>query len=299
MRITWIFRIRKENNLKIREAIRKILEEIVYQINQFLGYTYWLHIGDLITPCDGNITAGQYFVISRVLDIERMMSGEEPEWQNLITDAILGNERTIKDKMLANQKFKILVDSLNTRGLNPNIAKCSISDDPLVLNNGTHRIGWCILHDPNIYIPCVRDRHDLKPWFPITGDKYFDCILSPEQLMILKNRFYKILMENVRTELTALISFSKKLEFIDILKEYGKVTESCEIEFSNQKFMVFRFRLNKQLLFANKRRICSKYICEIETKLEGYGKIGHTVTESMELENWIEEESGNKLFLSN
>ena len=110
-----------------------------------LGCTYWIHIGDLLTPCEGNITAGQYFVTSRVLDIETMRTGGTPKWQNLLTDKILGNTRTEKEKIKADKNFQLLVESLESRGLNPNIAKCSISDNPVVLNNGTHRVGWCVL----------------------------------------------------------------------------------------------------------------------------------------------------------
>ena len=184
----------------LKKECRRTLEKTVYVINRFLGYTYWLHLGDLLTPCEGNITAGQYFIASRVLDIEKILKGGEPEWHNILSDQILGCDRILKEKIKANQKFKVLIESLDARGLNPNIAKCSVSDNPIVLNNGTHRVGWCILRQPNRYLPCCRDRHDLKPWFPIEGDKYFGAILNAEQLDILRNRFNRILEENVRTE---------------------------------------------------------------------------------------------------
>lgn len=62
----------------LKKECRRTLEKTVYVINRFLGYTYWLHLGDLLTPCEGNITAGQYFIASRVLDIEKILKGGNP-----------------------------------------------------------------------------------------------------------------------------------------------------------------------------------------------------------------------------
>lgn len=283
-------------DLKVKQKMRWILEEITYLINRFLGQTYWIHLGDLLTPCEGNITAGQYFVASRVLDIEKMIEGGEPEWQNLLTDKICGHEMTQEDKVKANDKFKLLIESLEFRGLNPNIAKCSVSDNPLVLNNGTHRIGWSVLHEPNMYVPCVRDRHDLVPWFPVVGEKYFGDILDRKQLDILEDRFNKILAQNVRTDLTAFINQDIEKELVDVLNKYGKVTECCKVVVEGEVLAVFRFHLNKQFLFTKGKHICSKYVCEMEGKLKGQGKFGHTVTESIQIENWIEEKTGKRLF---
>lgn len=283
-------------DLKIKQKIRWMLEEIVYLIHRFLGQTYWFHLGDLLTPCEGNVTAGQYIVVSRVLDIEKIIEGGDPEWQNLISDRICGHERSQEDKQKANQNFKLLVESLDSRGLNPNIAKCSISDNPVVLNNGTHRIGWCVLREPNMYVPCVRERHDLVPWFPVEGKKYFDKILDKKQLDVLEDRFNKILKENVRTDLTAFINQGAEKELADILNEYGEITESCQTIVTGEVLTVFRFHLNKQFLFTKGKHICSKYVCEMESRLNGKGKFGHTVTESVQIENWIEEKTGQKLF---
>lgn len=281
--------------MKIKQNARHLLEKMDYHINKFLGYTYWLHIGDLLTPCEGYMTAGQYLIASRILDVEELDKGRMPEWQNLLTDGIYG-EKTIQDKEKANLKFKLLLESLDSRGLNPNIAKCSISDNPLVLNNGTHRIAWCALREPNIYLPCVLDRHDLKPWFPINGEQYFTGILNHEQLEALKCRYDKLLKGDIRTDLTACINKSKKAELSGLLNEYGEITGCSETVVDNNILEVFRFRLKKQFLFTKGNRVFSKYVCKIEDKLKGSVRLGHTVTESMEIENWIEEKSGSRIF---
>lgn len=286
--------------MEIKKKLRKILEEIRYQSERVLGCIYWIHIGDLLTPCEGNITAGQYFVTSRVLDIETMRTGGTPKWQNLLTDKILGNTRTEKEKIKADKNFQLLVESLESRGLNPNIAKCSISDNPVVLNNGTHRVGWCVLYAPNMYVPCIRNRNDLKPWFPIEGKGYFEKYLDRDQLHILENRFNKILEEGeVRSELTAYIECGKADIMEKVINEYGKMIDNCEIIVDGCILKCFRFRLNKQFLFTEKNMIYSKYVREMERRLNGDGIIAHTVTKSIEIENWLEEKSGEQLFSNN
>ena len=61
-----------------------------------------------------------------------------------------------------------------------------------------------------MYVPCIRNRNDLKPWFPIEGKGYFEKYLDRDQLHILENRFNKILEEGeVRSELTAYIECGK------------------------------------------------------------------------------------------
>ena len=67
--------------MRLRSTARKCLEKVDYGISRFLGYTYWLHVGDLLTPCEGEMTSGQYIVASRVLDIDRIRGGGAPFWE--------------------------------------------------------------------------------------------------------------------------------------------------------------------------------------------------------------------------
>jgi hypothetical protein len=147
-------------------AIKKyILEHIHFYIEKELGYTYWFHIGDLLTYCDGNMTAGQYIIASRILDIEMIEKNQEPYWQNYLSELLSGSAQN----NFVNIKFINLVRSLNQRGLNPNIKSLTISESPMVLNDGTHRIAWCTLHLPNAYLPCMQFKK-AEPWFPIEGE---------------------------------------------------------------------------------------------------------------------------------
>lgn len=253
-----------------------------------LGYTYWLHIGDLLTFCDGNMTAGQYFVASRVLDIEMIENKQIPYWQNYMSELVYG---TPKDTF-ANIKFVNLINSLNQRGLNPNIESLSISDSPIVLNNGTHRIAWCALNMSNAYLPCRQIKKDLLPWFPIQGRKFWkDSGLSETELKVLEERYETIISLEVRTWITAYIKAEYFAEFTIIIKDYGTIRKSLNISLDNHDCYVVTINLKKQKLYASRNKIKSYYVDEVEEKMKQYpawGRIAHTVTESVEIENFIE-----------
>lgn len=272
----------------IRKAARHFLEQVHFYIKKALGYTYWLHIGDLLTYCDGNMTAGQYFVASRILDIELIEKDKVPYWQNYLSEIIRG---TPNDN-LANVKFINLVNSLNCRGFNPNIEALSISDSPIVLNNGTHRIAWCVLHMPNAYLPFRQFKKDLKPWFPIDGGVFWKKLgLDEAALDILQKKYKEILLLNVRTWLTAYVRVEFYSDFIKIMQLYGEIRQSINISMNNIEYYVVSINLKKQKLYTSKDSIKSYYIDEIEKGMKKYhdwGRIAHTVTESVQMENYIE-----------
>ena len=234
----------------MKKQIRKILEQTRGKIDRVLGATYWLHIGDLLTPCEGNITAGQLMTAARVLDISSIYAGGMPTWQNIITDAVYGKKRSESDRERANQKFISLVNSMDLRGFNPSISRCSIADHPIVLNNGTHRLGWCVHKLPNAYIPCVRDRHDLAPWFPIDGNSFFDSILDPRSLVELETAFHQIIHNQIRTKLTAYTNIDREKEIMCMrygINGYDEQTQK-EIADSMNISQSYISRLEKKIL---------------------------------------------------
>lgn len=277
---------------KIRSILRKHLELVVFIIQRKLGFVYWMHIGDVLTLCDGQMTGGQYFIASRALDIELIEKGLEPIWQNKLHDYFYEPmDEANADR--ANTRFKLLVNSINKRGLDPNVEPLSISDNPICLNNGTHRIAYMVLKSPNAYLPFKRIDKDIIPWFPVSGRTFWREKGMPEDELIMLEDRYKVMQENVRMALSGYVIESKWEEFKERCTEVGLIYKSQRIEIDGVTYIAFQWKLLKQKLFTDGKVIRSTYITKLDGLLkkefgENYGVLAHTVTESIELDTYIE-----------
>lgn len=209
---------------KTKKILRGILEKTDNAIQLRLGYAHWLHIGDVLAPCRGKMTGGQFIVASRILDIERIRSGTNPYWQNHLCEAIYGEKMTEAHKAKSNDGFMRLVESIDARGLNPAFAQCSIANHPLVLNNGTHRVAYLAATGKNGYLPFVCTQRDSKPWFPLDGREYFSKRgLDGKELDLLEEYYLYDVLKNVRTWLTALIRREYIEKFEQELAGFGEI----------------------------------------------------------------------------
>lgn len=282
---------------KVKRNMRASLESLQYMIDRKLGCVYWLHIGDLLTPCDGNVTGGQMFVASRVLDIKRIQNGEYPIWQNKLHDYVYQPmDQEASDR--ANLKFVRLVHSLNKRGLNPNIEKLSITDAPICLNNGTHRIAYMVLENPNAFLPFERKEKDLKPWFPINGKSYWMEHGMPEtECQQLLEEYERILTQYVRVVLSGYVRSEYYNLFEEVSSQYGCIIRKQRVEIDKDAYVVFQWKLRKQSLYTARRQLRSIYVDSVigdMNRITGrneWGGVAHTVTESIEIENSIENEA--------
>jgi hypothetical protein len=115
--------------------------------------------------------------------------------------------------------------------------------------------------------------------------------LSETELDVLQKKYKEIVSSNIRTWLTAYIRSEFFSEFINIMKNYGEVRKTINIKLNDIEYYAVAINLKKQKLYASKDSIKSYYIDEIEKEMEKYhnwGRIAHTVTESVEIENYIE-----------
>lgn len=278
---------------KLKRMLRNILEKAVFWIERKLGCTYWLHIGDVLTPCDGMITGGQYLVSTRIKDVTLIKAGREPVWQNKMTQ--LSGKKSEEQLQQANEKFVRLVSSLDRRGMNPNVAKLSISDDPICLNNGTHRIAYMALYTPNAYLPFERIEKDLKPWFPVDGAMYWKKMgLTEEEIRELHEQYFTIINQQVRTHLSGYCLKSHFDAALSKIEKYGKIETFWDIEIESRTYVYFTWKLYKQSLYTDKKQVKSAYVqtlCAELDRLYGneWGSLAHTVTESISLENTLED----------
>ena len=278
---------------KLKKNATVFLGKAAFWIERKLGYVYWLHIGDVLTPCDGMITGGQYIVAARVKDVILIKAGCEPVWQNKMSQLLY--KKSEEQLQQDNENFVRLVSSLDRRGMNPNVDKLSISDAPICLNNGTHRIAYMALYTPNAYLPFERIEKDLKPWFPIDGARYWkEKKLAEEEIRELQEQYFTIINQQVRTYLSGYCLKSHFDAALSQIKKYGQIETFWDIEIGSRNYVYFTWKLYKQSLYTDKKQVKSVYVQTLCTELDRlygneWGSLAHTVTESISLENTLED----------
>ncbi len=262
----------------------------------------WLHIGDLLTPCNGKITGVQFFIISRVLDVERRRENLPFYWQNRFNE-YFWPQMTRQEEENMEAKFDLLIHSLNRRGFNPNVNAVSITDCPVGLNDGAHRTAWHIVYAPDSYVPCYLGNRSLSTAFwPLDGEKLFiEAGLPKEELEILQSRYRKMIEnDEIRTSLTGYVKVADFDFFASIMRTYGEIVSMTRIEKDSEEFIVFRVKLFKQWIYYKNKKMRSKYVEAVRRRMrmmcgDGWGRMADTVTTSIELENSIEGETLAKL----
>lgn len=285
----------------------------ILALNKMLKMKYkviYLHIADLFLPFEGYITAGQYILVSRILDIESANQGGggseiEFRWQTRLTECVNKKKQSYEEKKKSDLYFKKIIDSMSEYGFNPYISALGLASVPLLFNDGSHRLAYLFCKDYNAYVP-VQIR-SLKPWFPLDGYAYWkNKGLTLDELSELNDRYGKILTTEIHSQISGFIKAKLLTEnVISLIKEYadfqiyekiqkvnkrlitqGKVVAS----FHNEDVVIFRMHPIKQSMYYHHGSIRSKYFDELNIKIskvlhtKKWGYVAATVTESLELE---------------
>lgn len=204
-------------------------------------------------------------------------------------------------------------------GWDPNISQVTVVNNPMVINDGTHRIAIAYCSNPNFYVPVqftVR-----KPWFSLDGSSYWsERGLTGEEISALTRRHNQVLRE-LKTRITGFIisdylseeTRSKIREFgeLHIIKRfdaeelvlhenraYRAFAKACKKAAGISKDWTF-FGLDIKCMDLRYKnyRLSSACIERLKKELklllnhDHYGYITSSVTEAVELECFFEEVS--------
>ena len=248
----------------------------------------YIHIGDLLTPLDGKMTGGQYIIASRMLDIKLARKAKPYYWWIYINELYYNKPVTKEEITKFNVDFDIIIESLDKNGYNTFYGdSCSIYQNPVIINNGTHRIAYLSLYYPNSYITYNIDN---VIWFDKDGKNFWsEKGMTNNKQKLLENQFKKIIHNNVRTYLFGYCK-TEIFEIVqNVINNYGSIFEIVLFKNRNEEFAGFHFYLNKQHLYIENFKIFSVYCNEIITKISAkldynWGQIAHSVTESITME---------------
>lgn len=262
----------------------------------------WVHIGDILTPLEGKITAVQLFIISRVLDVERRRDGKPFYWQNRFNE-FFWPEMSKEAEQMMEKRVELLIRSLKKRGFAPNTSAGSITEYPFGMNDGAHRTAFYTVYAPNSFLPYFIGNKSLTDSFwPFDGESFFlKAGLPIEELEKLRNRYMEMLeKDEVRTSITGYIEKKYFKIFEIVIKNYGQITEICFIKLQNIDFVVFRIKLKKQKLILVKKSFSSKYVDRLTRDLRirtwgGVVQVASSVSLSVKMENDLEKECMQEL----
>ena len=282
--------------------------KLIFQKKRGIQKCY-LNYLDLLMPYNGLLTAHQYIIISRILDIESFLGGGYFFWQRRIT-LLDGLEKLSNmDLERLDERFYDLLTSLKEKGFDPSIDNIVISRHPVELLNGTHRLAWLALFDKKIQIPCVSvEDYSI---FPVDGFQWLKCINLPEkEIFFIKERYDRLLAENNHYLLAiANINIYHKLKeeikrYFMICDEKKDITISVDVkskliktEWKNDsiykivegRVSLFYLKLNNQLLIMENGRVKSAVISALIRRLDiidglkGEYWIAHTISESIRI----------------
>lgn len=320
-----------KEKLKIRYRIRQVFiffisckERILLSFSNLLNNEigiHYLHISDLLTPIDGKMTAVQYIISSRIIDI-RLFRGEEKKYKKVSLENSLfpwaarlsyGNrlcDNIGKDFIQkSDNHFLFDIDCMNKYGYSPVFGYVYCSVNPLTQSGGTHRLAWLYLESKNSFFPVKFSKKNMfykTPMLPLDGESYMDSLVSDWEKTILEEN-YKDVLSSVRTYLSGII-INPNENIMEIIKSFGNILDFLEIRIDNSKilksiksiikrkitqdtFYTFHIQLNKQRIYYFKGKIKSMYIDKMNKELKPYLKdkqrftyICPTVTDSIELD---------------
>lgn len=276
--------------------IKKICRKIIntyrrerQKKNCDVGKIVFLNLGDILTPCNGVITTVQYIIASRMLDIEEIENGKQCVWAYKINTRKFSED----EKNKHNDTFLKLINSLKKNGYSPFYDMEQLPElvvnGPCIVNHGTHRIGYFALNNPTIQLPF---RYVWDSSFPLNGFDYWKQNgIEESVLKCLEDKLNSVLAERIRTYLSG---YCKEEFFYTVekeIKKFGNIIESTKLKKNNGIYVLFNFRLDKQLLYVDKKQLLSEPVQEIQKLLniddKSWGKLGNTVTESINIENEI------------
>lgn len=274
----------------------------------------YLNYLDMLMPYNGMFTVNQCVTISRILDIERFFEGRPFFWQRRLTILDGIEKLNHKELELLDTRFYDLLISLKEKGYDSNIDNIVISNHPIELLNGTHRLAWIALYEKSMQIPCVSVAD--YNIYPVDGLQWLKCInLPPKEILFIKERYDKLLTDNsycllviaciniypiLIGEISKYFIISNEKRDLTISEEQKRKlmkSERRNNELSNiieGRFCIFNLKLLNQLLMMENGKIISVVISALTRRLnlidqlEGKYWIAHTISESIKIMSIIE-----------
>jgi hypothetical protein len=258
------------HNYGFKKTIKSIHEDIMHKHDKF-----FLAPIDLMIPVDGVITAAQYIIISRYIDIERLYEGKNTIW-----DKRLGELDDVNRQWTENDAtyYRKLIKSLDSMGWDYNISSVFVNKEPLYAYNGTHRLAYALKRNPYQVIPIIAFNTGWL-WSVEDGKRYWiNKGLSCEEMDILTKKYVEVL-KSVDKTLFLVVPKQRYNEFIPddniqleeineyrierkIYNEYGYNKNICLLlnSYFNNNIIVIRFSLKRQVLKICKHSLVSLYI---------------------------------------
>lgn len=298
--------------------LKKLLSKIKNRLIRFTPpYDCFVYVGDLLSPYDGKLTAGQLIIVSRILDIESYNNGfSEFAWQQrfheICNKDIDMSQKEIKE--LQNY-FSNIINSLELNGFNPNMSRIQLIARQytyLLPNNGTHRIAW-LFCKKQYFIPSTIMQGNI--WFSLCGEEYWhEKGLTSSEIEILLTKWQN-LEKKLRHDLCCILNIKYITVIEDLVKPYGKLLESSvnldlfqkihDMKHSflyvkkrlstDSKYKIYSFIPNTQMLYYNTGvpRIRSHVVDNLSNIIDKslgknrWGYICHSLTESIEVESYF------------
>lgn len=173
---------------------------------------FFMHSSDLMLPHMGGLDWVQIVVISRIMDTEIWQKGKTPFWHTALSD----HKFSLEEKAVIDNQYVNFLERMKITGFNPDISFFDVTIDPIVwLNGGTHRLGYLLSKNPNIFIPV---KLNASPWNFYDGIKKY-AHLGMEMLKKIIDR-YDMLYGEMRKHITAVVNLK------DFQKHLNEITSS-------------------------------------------------------------------------
>lgn len=302
------------------------LKEIV--ANKLVREEFLVAIADLMMPYNGEISAIQYLIVSRIMDLEQFLNKSDDQrgintdcWALKITK-LLEDYNTGSTLIDMNQySFEennhwrnLLASYIDGYDCKKGGAACL---NPLYLIDGTHRMAIHLLYgidDIQVkvrkFINVEKKRKKKNSILYANGDVFekIDLLQAEREQLYRK---YNQIMDTTRQTLTGYIKVFENTQINDqiflLLNSYGEVTDIKRIRncltnnylFQGNLLYVFQFKPEKQRLLYKNKQLKSVYIEKLEEEIKviliqnqeppyGWGYIAHSITESKSLDKFME-----------
>lgn len=275
--------------------IKERINILIYNMKNVKTFKKNVHIGDLLCPYDGKITAMQYLVITRLIDIENFYLGEK----KFLYQTRFSKHDNRPEEFISkgNELFEKLLINIDKYGFvyRENDEPIHITVDPLIYNHGSHRLGAMIYHRNkisimnNIYV--YVNFSFRRSWLPLDGEKWLsEYGFSTLEIENITNKYNTILNE-FRTDISGVCLSTYKDVVLSYIDEIGTISRL--VYFDDNRQILFFIKLKKQKMYLDNSCFKSVYVEQVSTKisnvLKEWGWICNSVTQSIESELALKE----------
>lgn len=296
---------------RFKKIIRDLIE---YCWSKIIPVTF-IHSSDLMLPGMEGLTGTQIIVISRLMDIENRNAGKKFYWHTKIPEYARNIKIADDIKRQHDENFDRFLLAMKTRGYNPELSHITMAQRPVLGQaDGTHRMGYLLSEKPNVFVPVQISSPITYLWYPVDGVSFFAQAGMPaEEIEQIKDR-YQLLFDKMRRTITTVVkknifdanSRAIVQELENIGKRKGTKTAYQEkdnikapkqlkkVVKNTKELVIVEIEIEKQILYYKHGMLKSKIADEMADKLskvygKEYGYIAGTVTESILLETYLEE----------